>query len=197
MTIRPLLVGIAGGTASGKTTLCQSLAEALKDLRVRVVHMDTYFRPIKPRTQAPFTGTVWDDYNQPASFDFGALYREIDALCSGQEQWDVVIIEGLMTLHDDALRQRLDLRIFVDAPADERIVRRLRRNMARGLAFDEIAAYYLDSVRWRHQEFVEPSRWHADLVYNGLYPSERGLEVLATWIRVRVSTCNAQEREDQ
>ena len=184
----PLIVGIAGGSASGKTTLCEALCDALDELSVRVVHMDTYFLPIKPRTRAPFTGTEWDDYNQPGSFDLETLRRDVDALGLAEHPPEVVLIEGLLTLQDDALRKKLDLRVFVDAPPDERIVRRLRRNMARGFAFDEIASYYLESVRWRHQEFVEPSRWHADLVFNGLYPSSTALDVLATWIRTRVST---------
>ena len=183
MTKPPMLIGIAGGTASGKTTLCRALEEALDGLRVLVVHMDTYFWPVKPRTRGPLTGTEWDDYNQPASFDLASLHHDIDEMCARPDLVDVVIVEGLLTLHDDVLREKLDLRIFVDAPPDERIVRRLRRNMAHGGDFEEIAAYYLDSVRWRHQEYVEPSRWHADLVYNGLYPSPRGLEVLVAWVR--------------
>ncbi|MGC9359306.1 MAG: uridine kinase family protein [Anaerolineae bacterium] len=184
---RPLLVGIAGGTASGKSTLCEALCQALDEFSVHILHMDAYFLPVKPRTTAPYTGTEWDDYNQPGSFDLDALRRDVDALRSGERPPDVILIEGLMTLQDAALREKLDLRIFVDAPPDERIVRRLRRNMARGLTFEEIASYYLESVRWRHQEYVEPSRWHADLVYNGLYPSATGLEVIAAWIRARVS----------
>lgn len=191
---RPLLIGIAGGSASGKTTLCQALCESLQGLRVHVIHMDTYFKPIKPRTKAPFTGIMWDDYNQPHSFDLEALYRDVEALRTAAPPPDVVLIEGLLTLQDDILRAKLDLCIFVDAPPDARIVRRLRRNMARGLAFDEIASYYLESVRWRHQEYVEPSRWHADLVYNGLYPSATGLDVLATWIRDHAPARNTERR---
>jgi len=145
----PLIVGIAGGSASGKTTLCEALCDALDELSVRVVHMDTYFLPIKPRTRAPFTGTEWDDYNQPGSFDLETLRRDVDALGLAEHPPEVVLIEGLLTLQDDALRKKLDLRVFVDAPPDERIVRRLRRNMARGLAFDEIASYYLEPSRVR------------------------------------------------
>ena len=187
MITLPILIGIAGGSASGKTALCHALEEALAGLDVRVVHMDRYFWPVKPRVQAPFVDTQWDDYNQPASFDLASLHRDIKELCAAGDPPDVVIVEGLMTLHDDVLREKLDLRIFVDAPPDERIVRRLRRNMATGGDFDEIAAYYLDSVRWRHQQYVEPSRWHADLAYNGQYPSSRALDVLVAWIRAEAS----------
>jgi uridine kinase len=99
----------------------------------------------------------------------------------------VIVVEGLMTLHHAPLRDLLDLGIFVDAPSDERIVRRLKRNLAAGHAFDDIAAFFLDSVRFRHQEFVEPSRWHADVVLNGSYPSARGLQVVVDWIRQRTN----------
>jgi uridine kinase len=88
-----------------------------------------------------------------------------------------------MTLHDDAIRSLLDLRIFLDAQSDERIVRRLKRNLAVGGDFDQIAAFFLDTVRYRHQEFVEPSRWHADIVLNGSNTSDRGVELVIEWIR--------------
>jgi len=73
-----------------------------------------------------------------------------------------------MTLQDEEVRSRLDLKIFLDVQADERIVRRLKRNLDRGMPFEDIARFYLDSVRHRHHEFVEPSRWHADIVLNGV-----------------------------
>ncbi|MBC7235231.1 MAG: uridine kinase [Chloroflexi bacterium] len=184
ISTKPLLVGIAGGTASGKTTIARQLERALADLRVRVISMDAYFLREKPRMRGPISGEEFEDHNHPASFDLEGLMADLDACCAADEL-DVVIVEGLMTLYHEPLRQRLDLRLFVDAPADERIVRRLKRNMAKGLAFDDIAHFYLQSVRFRHEEFVEPSRWHADLVLNGAYPSERGLEVIANWIRGR------------
>jgi uridine kinase len=179
----PLIIGIAGGSASGKTTIARLLAEALPSLRVETVHMDAYFLPTKPRTAAPITGVVYDDYNLPESFDLPRLLDDLDQLRSAADGPQVIIVEGLLTLHSPDLRARLHLRIFVDLPSDERIVRRLKRNMARGLSFDEIAAYYLDSVRYRHQEYVEPSRWHADIVLNGSNTSPRGIELIADWIR--------------
>lgn len=186
---KPLVIGIAGGTASGKSTLSRRLAEALADRRVHIMHMDAYFLKVKPHMRAPITGEDWEDHNHPASFDLDGLVRDLDARChAGIEE--VLVVEGLMTLYHAPLRARLDLAIFVDAPADERIVRRLKRNMAAGHAFDDIARFYLDSVRFRHNEFVEPSRWHADIVLNGSYPSDRGLEVVVAWIR----ECLAERR---
>lgn len=182
---RPLIIGIAGGTASGKSTLSRCLAAALADRRVYIMHMDAYFLKVKPHMRAPITGEDWEDHNHPDSFDLDGLVRDLEARCDAGEA-EVLLVEGLMTLYHEPLRERLDLAIFVDTPADERIVRRLRRNMAAGQDFDDIARFYLDSVRFRHNEFVEPSRWHADIVLNGSYPSDRGLEVVVAWIRARL-----------
>ena len=171
---KPVVVGIAGGTASGKSTLSQRIKQALDGQPVLLLRMDDYFVSRKPRMLAPITGREYEDFNHPDSFDLAGLVHDLDAHRRAQEA-DVIIVEGLMTLWHEPLRERLDLAIYVDALADERIVRRLRRNLARGYGFDEIADFYLESVRFRHQEFVEPSRWHADIVLNGSHPSERGL----------------------
>jgi uridine kinase len=179
---RPLVIGVAGGSGSGKSTLTARIAGALQGFSVVIIPMDRYFRRVKPKMVAPFTGLTYEDHNHPDSFDLDALVRDLDTLLQ-QNQAEVVIIEGLMTLHDLDIRSRLDLKIYLDVQADERIVRRLRRNMAHGLQFDDIAAFYLDSVRYRHQEFVEPSRWHADIVLNGSIVSDRGLDLVTEWVR--------------
>lgn len=180
---KPLVVGIAGGTASGKTTLSNRLAEALEGLHVRVFHMDQYFLQVKPRMVAPITRIEYEDHNHPDSFDMAGLMRDLGAALTAPAGVQVIIIEGLLTLQHDPLREQLDLKLFVDAQADERIVRRVRRNLAHGMNYDVITNFYLDSVRYRHQEFVESSRWHADLVMNGSQFSECGLALVANWIR--------------
>lgn len=185
---KPVAVGIAGGTASGKTTLAERLAATLQPLTARIYHMDRYFKDVRPQTQAPLSGKWYEDHNHPDSFELTRLRQDLAEILkpsaggAGQPP-AIVIVEGLMTLQDEAVRGMLDLKIFVDAQADERIVRRLRRNMDRGLSFDEIADFYLDSVRYRHQEFVEPSRWHADIVVNGSAAGDRAVDVVASWIR--------------
>ena len=177
-----VVVGIAGGSASGKSTFARRLAEALEGFSVEVLEMDQYFRDDKPVHRGPLASREWPDYNQPASFHLDALVEDMD-----RSQAQVLIVEGLMTLCVREVRERCHLKLFVDAPADERIVRRLRRNMAeRGLSFEEIAGYYLDSVRWRHQEFVEPSRWYADLVVNGSALSQAAVEVVAAWVPAKL-----------
>ena len=192
---RPYIIGIAGGTASGKSTLARKLAEGLADLSVTVIGMDKYFKAEKPVHRAPLTGQDWPDFNSPDSFHLDQLVTDLDALVAGQEASEVVIIEGLMTLQHAPLRERLHLKVFVDAPADERIVRRLRRNMAeRGLSFEEIAAYYLQAVRFRHEEFVEPTRWFADVIINGLTLPDESVRLLAGHIRRAVRSNNTESQ---
>lgn len=83
--------------------------------------------------------------------------------------------------------EALNLRLFVECKADERIVRRLKRNMQWGLSFDEIANVYLDMVRYRHEEYVEPSKWRADFMLNGSNPSQTVLEIISTYIRSTIA----------
>lgn len=180
---KPLVIGIAGGSASGKTTLARRFEQALAGLTVETIHMDRYFLKVKPRMIAPFTGIEYEDHNHPDSFDLAGLVRDLDARLQSADAPQVIIIEGLMTLYDNAIRARLDLKIFLDAQSDERIVRRLKRNLAAGGDYDQIAAFFLDSVRHRHLQFVEPSRWYADIVLNGSTSSARGEELVVEWIK--------------
>lgn len=159
-------IGIAGGTASGKSTLCEKLENQLKHLQVKAIHMDTFFKwNALPKAVSHLSGKTYDDYNCPDTVEWEAFHKELnDALAA---DYDVILIEGLLVLWDEELRNKLDLRVFVDCRADERIVRRIRRNTTWGLSFDEITDVYLDMVRFRHDQYVEPSKWTADLIVNG------------------------------
>jgi uridine kinase len=181
-TIRPIVVGIAGGSAAGKTTIAAALEAALANLRVTCVHQDSYFRKQCPPHTAPFTGTVHDDHNHPDRFHLDRFIADVDATCAAG-QWQVVIVEGLLVLQNPELRRRLDLKLFVDCDSDEGLYRRIKRNQRWEQQLDKIAGFYLESVRHRYQEFVEPSRWHADLLLNGSTAPPRGLEVVARWVQ--------------
>ena len=177
---KPYVIGIAGGSASGKTTFSNKLMDALKDKKVYVFHMDAYFLPPEQRQmiKAPITKKDYRDDNHPTSFNLNQLLIDLKTMID-QNEFQFIIIEGLLTLQNDAICDLLDLKLFVDCQADERIVRRLRRNMKeRGLSFDEIADVYLDAVRYRHQEFVESSKWRADFILNGSNQSENAFQIL-------------------
>ena len=181
---KPYVVGIAGGSASGKSTLCERLVNALEGSKVTTFHMDRYFKPteMRPFVEAPITKKMYVDDNHPETVDLPKLRQDITAAIESA-QADIIIIEGLLTLHDDELCQLLNLKLYVECRPDERIVRRLRRNMTRGLTFDEIANVYLDMVRYRHDEYVEASKWKADLIINGSMFSEMGLGVVVGAIK--------------
>ena len=181
---KAFIVGIAGGSASGKSTLSNQLEKDLSGLNIQTIHMDFYFKlPEKrPYSEAPVTGITYMDDNHPMTMDLPKLADGLKELAK-TESCDVIIVEGLLTLWDKKIYSQLDLKLFVDCKPDERIVRRLRRNMQNGLTFDEISSVYLDLVRYRHDEYVEPSKWQADFILNGSNPSEKAMCILTEYIK--------------
>jgi len=179
-----MVIGIAGGSASGKSTITELLMKELDKSEVLVLHMDFYFKPEEelPLVEAPFSGKMYRDYNHPASFYLEKLRTDLSEAIKS-EKYQVIIVEGLLVLWDKEISSMLDLKIFVDCKADERIVRRLRRNMSWGLSFDDISDVYLDLVRYRHDEYVEPGKWNADLIINGSGSSEKVLKMILAYIQ--------------
>lgn len=187
---KTLVIGIAGGSASGKSTFCETLTARLDGLKVKEIHMDSYFKPKneRPISQSPVLERTFMDDNHPDTVDLKSLYADLlDDIQSGQ--FEVIVVEGLLTLHDRDICSKLDLKLFVDCRADERIVRRIRRNMKTGLTYDEIADVYLGLVRYRHDQYVEPSKWKADFIINGSQPSEKALQIVTSFIR-NSTECN-------
>ena len=184
-----LFIGIGGGSASGKTTLANQMADFLAPLRVAVIHQDRFFKTNeeKPKYFSKIYNTDRPDYNRPDSF----RVEEMIAFCREVRDADVVILEGILTLHFAELRALMDLKIFVHADADERIVRRIRRNLPKS-SFDEIASYYIESVKYRHQELCEPTRLFADLVIEGGMADDGGRAVAVQEICQRVRLAHAR-----
>jgi len=180
----PYPIGIAGGTCSGKSTLAVRLKERLKTEGASVVvfHMDRYFKPVTPTTIAPITRREYVEHNHPDSLRLDELYRDFGKALEGDA--DVVIVEGLFALMLDALREHYQFKIFVDLRSDERMARRIKRNLAANMGnYDDIVDRYLDTVRFRHDELVEPTRWHADLVLNGNLDAHRGIDAALAYVR--------------
>lgn len=178
------IIGIAGGSASGKSTFSSLLEKSLDMFKVKVIHMDNYFKPEeqRPYSKAPIIKKMYIDDNHPETMDLPRLKEDLTAVAD-KNLYDVIIVEGLLTLYDENICDMLDLKLFVDCRPDERIVRRLKRNMAWGLSFDEIANVYLDMVRYRHDEYVEPSKWKADFILNGSSPSEKALKIISDAVK--------------
>ena len=162
---RPFFIGMGGGSAAGKSTLAAVLAERLAPLRVEMIGQDRFFKRPEdmPKYYSGIHGDYRPAYNEPDSFK----QEEMFAYCRGVAGGDVVILEGILVLWFAELRELMDFKIYIEADADERIIRRIRRNMKTVDDYDPITEYYLESVRGQHREYNAPTREYADLIVPG------------------------------
>ncbi len=205
---RPFLIGVAGGTCSGKTTISEKLAELAGDEHVAVIKLDSYYIA---RTHLDLEERAKSNYDHPDAFDWALLNDHLAALVAGatvpvpvydyalHDRSDevrlvaparIVVVEGILVLYDVPLRDRFDLRVFVDTDADIRLIRRLTRDVAeRGRTPESIVAQYLDTVRPSHEQFIEPSKRYADVILPDGGMNEPALDVLLARVRelVRVT----------
>ena len=184
MEHRPILLGVAGGSGSGKTTVVRRIRDALRPAAdVAVIHHDSYYRDGSALTLAERAAV---NYDHPDSLETELLIRHLTALLRGEsihvpvydftnhvrtaetrrvEPRPVVIVDGILILWDRALRDLMDVKIFVDADADVRLARRLRRDVEeRGRDPESVLDQYMETVRPMHLEFVEPSKRYADVI---------------------------------
>ncbi len=181
--MKPLIIGIAGGTGSGKSTVARRIAEALTPASVAFLDMDAYYRNFVHLTLDERKQVNWD---HPDAFDLDLLVTHLDQLARRQAiekpvydfvahlraeesvpvaAADVIVIDGILLFVDDRVRERCDVKVFVDTDADERLVRRIRRDTkVRGRPLEGILDQYLTTVQPMHLQFVEPSKRYADLI---------------------------------
>ena len=179
------VIGIAGGSGSGKSTFAARLREQFPD-SVALISCDNYYRA---HDDIPLEERRLLNYDAPEALEFDLMVSHLRALKRGEavdcpvydfalhnrsdkilriDPRPVIIVDGILILSDPALRETFDLRIYVEADADERILRRARRDMeVRGRHIDDIMAQYLTTVKPMHEQYVEPSKKHADLILNG------------------------------
>ena len=201
----PVVIGISGGSGSGKTTVAKALAQRFDPHELQVVPLDAYYRD---RKGVPLAERELINYDHPDAFDEPLLVEHILALKAGrtiaQPTYDyalheraretvsvaptpVVVIEGILVLALSTVRPHLDLKLYVDTDADVRFLRRLRRDVAsRGRSVDSVMEQYLESVRPMHRSFIEPTRHHADLILPGEGRFEGALEVLEAWVKSKL-----------
>ena len=180
---KPLIIGIAGGSGSGKSTVARKVAEALSQSSVAFLDMDAYYRNFAHLPMEERKRVNWD---HPEAFDTELLASQVRALCEGRSvdkpvydfvshtrsartecvnPADVVVLDGILLFVDETLRTLCDIKVFVDADADIRLVRRLKRDvMKRGRTLEEVIAQYLETVHPMHLQFVEPSKRYADVI---------------------------------
>lgn len=179
----PIIIGVAGGSASGKTTVSQAILQRVGAERIAYIPHDLYYHDL---SHLPLEQRAHFNFDHPDALDNRLLVEHLDALSAGRaisaptydfatyarqpatmriEPHPVILLEGILIFAEPVLRKRMHIKLFVDADADLRFIRRLSRDVnERGRSVDSVVAQYLTTVRPMHLEFVEPSKRYADLI---------------------------------
>ena len=199
---RPIVMGIAGGTGSGKTTAALKIKSHFPAERVEILHHDDYYRDL---AHLPLEERARINYVHPDAFENSLLLEHLDELQGGgviqcpiydYEQHrrkketqvlgpaDITLLEGILVLENRTLRERMDIRIFIDEDADERFLRRMMRDVRdRQRTLESVVDQYRNTVRPMHQQFVEPSKRYADLIIPHGGHNEVAIDLLVVKVR--------------
>lgn len=181
--MKPLVIGLAGGTGSGKTTIGKAILKNAGDNYAISLPQDAYYRA---QNDLPAEARALTNYDEPSAFDTELLIEHLDALIRGQsierpvydfsahnrssetislKALPIILLEGILVLHDAQLRERMNLKVFVDAAPDERFIRRLERDVKeRGRSAESVISQYRRTVKPMHDLFIEPTKKYADLI---------------------------------
>jgi len=183
MMNKPILIGITGGTGSGKSTVAHAIYDSLTEKNIAIIEQDAYY---KDQSHLSFDERTKTNYDHPFAFDMDLLVEHLQMLRNNQaiekpaydferhtrkpetvlfQPKDIIILEGILILDEPRLRDMLDIKIFVDTDADVRIIRRIIRDIKdRGRSLDSVIDQYLTTVRPAHLQFVEPNKKFADII---------------------------------
>lgn len=197
-----MIIGIAGGTGSGKSTVVRKIIESLPEGSVAVVSLDSYY---KDSSHIPWDERRAQNFDEPAAIDWELLHQHLALLRNGRpiempqydyitccrlaattrvEPRDVIILEGIMALVDPAIRSQLDMKIFVDADSDERLIRIIRRDTtARARTVENLIDRYQRIVKPMHNLHIEPTKAYADLIVPQGGENNVAIDVLTQFIR--------------
>lgn len=199
---KPLVIGIAGGSGSGKTSVTNRIYNVFKEHSVVVIEQDYYY---KDQSHLAFNERLLTNYDHPLAFDTDLLIEHVEMLLQRQpiqkpvydyalhtraediiliEPKDVIILEGILVLEDERLRELMDIKLFVDTDADLRIIRRLMRDIQdRGRTIDSVIEQYLSVVRPMHNQFIEPTKKYADIIIPEGGQNEVAIDLMVTKIK--------------
>lgn len=195
------IIGIAGGTGSGKTTVVRKIIESLPGDKVAFIPQDSYYNDT---TELTMEERRKINFDHPDAFDWKLLTQQIEELRAGKaieqptysyiesnrqqetvhvEPCEVIIIEGIMALWNKDLRALMDLKIFVDADPDERLIRVIQRDIVeRGRTTQMVIDRYLDVLKPMHEEFIEPTKRYADLIIPQGGMNRQAIDIMRTYI---------------
>jgi uridine kinase len=203
---KPFVIGVAGGSGSGKTTVVRHIIERVGPVNLTLIQHDSYYRDLK---HLPFEERVTQNFDHPASLETELMVSHVTSLLAGEsveipvydfaahiraEQTlkasprPVILVDGILILFEKELRDLMDLRIFVDTDADVRLLRRLKRDLVeRGRTIESVLHQYESFVRPMHLEFVEPTKRYADIIIPHGGENVAALDMLDALITKKVS----------
>ena len=201
-----LIIGIAGGTGSGKTTVVHQIMNELPETEVGIISQDSYY---KDNSNLSFDERALINFDHPRAIDFDLLVQHLEELKAGNNidqpvysfvthnrtddtiythPRKVMIVEGILILAHPALRELFDVKIFVHADSDERLIRRLKRDIAeRGRDMDEVLNRYQTTLKPMHQQFIEPTKAFADIIIPNDKYNTVAIDVVRAVINQRLS----------
>jgi len=201
-----LIIGIAGGTGSGKTTVVHQIMNELPDTEVGVISQDSYY---KETHNLSFDERALINFDHPRAIDFELLVKHLKALKEGQtidqpvysfiqhnrtddtistHPRKVMIVEGILILTNPELRDLFDVKVYVHADSDERLIRRLKRDISeRGRDIDEVLTRYQNTLKPMHEQFIEPSKAFADIIIPNDKYNTVAIDVVRAVINQRIS----------
>lgn len=180
---KPIVIGVTGGSGSGKTSVSRAIFEKFSDVAVLLLEQDYYY---KDQSDIPFEERLKVNYDHPLAFDNDLFISDLEKLLRWEsieqpvynykeytrsketihrEPKDVIIVEGILILEDKRLRDLMDIKVYVDTDDDIRIIRRIKRDVGeRGRTLDSVIEQYLTVVKPMHEQFIEPSKKYADII---------------------------------
>ncbi|MEM1126459.1 MAG: uridine kinase [Bacteroidota bacterium] len=207
-----VVIGIAGGSGSGKTTVLKRVIQAFGTEQIALLDHDAYYIDLAHLPPSAREGTNFD---HPDALDTTLMRTHLDQLLAGHpvhkpvydftahtrtdrvvrvEPGPVVIVEGILVLYEALLRERMDIKIYVDAPDDVRLIRRIRRDLAeRGRSLDSVLRQYEHAVRPMHLKFVEPAKRHADVIIPHGGHNQVAIDMVLARIEALLRTRSAEE----
>lgn len=199
---RPVIIGVAGGTGSGKTSVTRAICERFGEEKILVIEQDYYY---KDQSHLTFEDRLGTNYDHPLAFDNELLVQHMKQLLNNEpiekpvydyklhtrseevihvEPKQVIIVEGILILEHLPLVELMDIKVFVDTDADVRIIRRLLRDIKeRGRSLDSVIQQYIESVRPMHLQFVEPAKRYADIIIPEGGENHVAIDLLATKVK--------------